>query len=99
VQESVAWSKDAVSPLFNSMPVLRHALHDGGTADDFVMVWISVPALAIIARRSATPTSRRSLMEIVWCPRTGLLSTIPASRSGFGRGGVTRKEVSQWPSA
>jgi uncharacterized protein len=36
-----------LSPLFNSMPVLRHAVHDGGTADDFLMVWISVPGLAI----------------------------------------------------
>jgi len=35
-----------LSPLFNSMPVLRHRLHDGGTADDFLMVWISVPDLA-----------------------------------------------------
>lgn len=36
-----------LSPLFNSMPVLRHGLHDGGTADDFLMVWISVPDLSI----------------------------------------------------
>jgi hypothetical protein len=36
-----------LSPLFNSMPVLRHRLHDGGAADDFMMVWISVPDLAI----------------------------------------------------
>jgi hypothetical protein len=36
-----------LSPLFNSMPVLRHALHDGGTAGEFFMVWISVPDLAI----------------------------------------------------
>jgi hypothetical protein len=105
-----------LSPLFNSMPVLRHALHDGGTAGEFFMVWISVPDLAIHARRSATRTSRRSLMEIALCasrlsararisslrsssPQTGLLSTTPASRPGFARGGVTRKEASQWPSA
>jgi uncharacterized protein len=36
-----------LSPLFNSMPVLRHGLHEGGFADDFLMVWISVPGLSI----------------------------------------------------
>jgi hypothetical protein len=36
-----------LSPLFNSMPVLRHRLHEGGVADDFLMVWISVPDLSI----------------------------------------------------
>jgi hypothetical protein len=36
-----------LSPLFNTMPVLRHHLHDGGSGADFLMVWISVPDLAI----------------------------------------------------
>ena len=36
-----------LSPLFNTMPVLRHRLHDGQKADDFLMVWISVPDLAL----------------------------------------------------
>lgn len=35
-----------LSPLFNSLPVLRHDLH-GGSAGDFLMVWISVPDLAV----------------------------------------------------
>lgn len=34
-----------LSPLFNTMPVLRHDLPDGFAAD-FLMVWISVPDLA-----------------------------------------------------
>jgi hypothetical protein len=38
-----------LSPLFNSMPVLRHGPHGGGSADDFLMVWISVPDLSIHA--------------------------------------------------
>ena len=38
------------SPLFNSLPVLRHRLHAGGEPRDFVMTWISVPDL--IVRRS-----------------------------------------------
>lgn len=38
-----------LSPVFNTMPVLRHSLHDGGQAGDFIMIWISVPDLAIHA--------------------------------------------------
>jgi hypothetical protein len=36
-----------LSPLFNTMPVLRHRIHEGGVADDFLMVWISVPDLSL----------------------------------------------------
>lgn len=36
-----------LSPLFNSMPVLRHRLHDGGGTVDFLMAWISVPDLSV----------------------------------------------------
>jgi hypothetical protein len=35
------------SPLYNSLPVLRHGLHGGGTPHDFVMAWIAVPELAV----------------------------------------------------
>jgi hypothetical protein len=35
------------SPLFNSLPVLRHGLHTGGAARSFVMTWVSVPDLAV----------------------------------------------------
>ncbi|HYX86749.1 MAG TPA: putative glycolipid-binding domain-containing protein [Gaiellales bacterium] len=35
------------SPLFNTMPVLRHRLHEAGGPEDFVMVWVSVPELGI----------------------------------------------------
>jgi hypothetical protein len=38
------------SPLFNSLPVLRHRMHEGGEPRDFVMTWISVPDLTV--RRS-----------------------------------------------
>lgn len=38
-----------LSPVFNTMPVLRHDLHNGGGAEDFLMVWISVPDLSIHA--------------------------------------------------
>jgi hypothetical protein len=36
-----------LSPLFNSMPVLRHRLHDAGGTVDFLMAWISVPDLSV----------------------------------------------------
>jgi uncharacterized protein len=37
-----------LSPLFNTMPVLRHRLLDADSrADDFLMVWISVPDLQL----------------------------------------------------
>ncbi len=35
-----------LSPLFNTMPVLRNRVHDGGTTDDLLMLWISVPDLS-----------------------------------------------------
>jgi uncharacterized protein len=36
-----------LSPLFNSMPVLRHGLHLAPWTHDLLMVWISVPDLAL----------------------------------------------------
>lgn len=35
------------SPLFNSLPVIRHGLHRGGEPRDFVMTWVSVPDLTV----------------------------------------------------
>jgi hypothetical protein len=37
----------AFSPLFNSLPVLRHGLHRGGSPRDFVMTFVSVPDLGL----------------------------------------------------
>ncbi len=37
----------ALSPLTNTMPVLRHSLLAGGGPIDFVMAWVSVPDLAV----------------------------------------------------
>lgn len=36
-----------LSPLTNTMPVLRHDLHRGGGAIDFLMAWVSVPGLSV----------------------------------------------------
>ncbi|HWM78779.1 MAG TPA: putative glycolipid-binding domain-containing protein [Methylomirabilota bacterium] len=38
-----------LSPLTNSMPVLRHGLQNGGGPLDFLMAWVSVPDLAVYA--------------------------------------------------
>jgi uncharacterized protein len=35
------------SPLFNSLPVLRDRLLDGGDARDYTMRWVSVPELEV----------------------------------------------------
>ena len=40
------------SPFFNSLPVLRDALHEGGgAARDYVMAWVAVPELAVSRSR------------------------------------------------
>jgi hypothetical protein len=36
-----------LSPLFNTMPVLRHAIVRGGGSVDLVMAWVSVPDLGV----------------------------------------------------
>jgi uncharacterized protein len=36
------------SPLFNSLPVLRHEMHRGGQPRDFIMAWVSVPDLEVL---------------------------------------------------
>jgi hypothetical protein len=38
----------ALSPLTNSMPVLRHGLLEGGGPLEFVMAWVSVPDLRVV---------------------------------------------------
>ena len=40
-----------LSPLTNSMPVLRHGLLAGGEPLDFLMAWVSVPDLHVVASR------------------------------------------------
>lgn len=38
-----------LSPVTNTMPVLRHRLHEGEGTHDFVMAWVSVPDLQVTA--------------------------------------------------
>ncbi len=41
----------ALSPLTNTMPVLRHGLLRGGGPLEFLMAWISVPDLSVVPSR------------------------------------------------
>ena len=48
-----------LSPLTNSMPVLRHRLIEGGGPVDFLMAWVSVPDLAVYPSRQRYTFVRR----------------------------------------
>jgi hypothetical protein len=39
------------SPLFNSLPVLRDGLLDGGSPREYAMRWVSVPGLEVTEQR------------------------------------------------
>jgi uncharacterized protein len=41
------------SPLFNSLPVLRDGLLEGGATRDYVMRWVSVPELEVSEQRQS----------------------------------------------
>jgi len=43
----------------NSMPVLRHSLHQGGGPIDLLMAWVSVPDLAVYPSRQRYTFVRR----------------------------------------
>jgi hypothetical protein len=40
-----------LSPLTNSMPVLRHDMLAGGSAHEFLMAWVALPALSVTPSR------------------------------------------------
>ena len=49
----------AFSPLFNSLPVLRHGLHRGGDARELTTAFVSVPDLSVSrAQQRYVPLSR-----------------------------------------
>jgi hypothetical protein len=52
--EGLAFALDcdlALSPLTNSMPILRHGLLQGGSPIELVVAWVSVPDLAVVSYR------------------------------------------------
>ena len=50
----------ALSPLTNSMPVLRHGLLESGGPLEFLMAWVSVPDLRVMPSRQRYSFLRRS---------------------------------------
>jgi len=50
----------ALSPLTNSMPVLRHGLLDAGGPLEFLMAWVSVPDLHVYPSRQRYTFVRKS---------------------------------------
>jgi hypothetical protein len=48
-----------LSPLTNSLPVLRHHLHEHGGPVDFLMAWVGVPELAVYPSRQRYTFVRR----------------------------------------
>jgi uncharacterized protein len=49
-----------LSPLSNSMPILRHRLHEDSGAVDATMAWVSVPALTVHRSRQRYEHLRRT---------------------------------------
>jgi uncharacterized protein len=75
-----------LSPMTNSMPVLRHGLHEGGGPIDFLMAWVSVPDLAVYpSRQRYTFVRREPQARIV---RFQSLDSPFEAEIGFDDGGV-----------
>ena len=48
------------SPLFNSLPVLRDGLHDGGDAQAYTMAFVALPELSVVrSDQRYVPLTRR----------------------------------------
>jgi hypothetical protein len=65
-----------LSPLTNTMPVLRHGLLDGGGPVELLMAWVSVPWLAV--------TPSRQLYTYLRGATAGELGPVPADGGGAG---------------
>ncbi len=75
-----------LSPLTNSMPVLRHGLHEGGGPVDVLVAWVSVPDLTVhAARQRYTFVRRERGARIV---RFESLDDTFTAEIGFDRHGV-----------
>jgi len=67
-----------LSPLTNTMPVLRHGLLDGGGPVEFLMAWVSVPWLAVTPSVQLYTHLRRGT--------AGELGVTPAADEGWAGG-------------
>jgi hypothetical protein len=68
------------SPLFNSLPVLRDRLHEGGDSRDYVMAWVAVPELTVSRSRQRYVPLERGTVRF----RSGTFAAdIEFDRDGF----------------
>jgi len=65
----------ALSPLTNTMPVLRHRLLSGGGPLEFLMAWVSVPDLRVYPSRQRYTFVRKT--------RTGSIIRYESSSRDF----------------
>ncbi|GIG68455.1 putative glycolipid-binding domain-containing protein [Phytomonospora endophytica] len=54
-----------LSPLTNTMPVLREGMLDGGGSVEFLMAWVSVPALEVVPSRQTYTFLRKGARDTV----------------------------------
>ena len=68
------------SPLFNSLPVLRDRLHEGGETREYVMAWVAVPELTVSRSRQRYVPLERGRVRF----RSGSFSAdLQFDRDGF----------------
>jgi len=70
-----------LSPVFITMPVLRHDLHNGGRAEEFLMIWISVPDLSIHASPQRARLQASAGSAIRTCRSAETASVRPSRKS------------------
>ena len=72
-----------LSPLTNTMPVLRHGLLSGGGPVDFLMAWVSVPWLAVSPSRQRYTHLRSGAADAGPGPAAGPVSMIRFASGDF----------------
>jgi len=72
-----------LSPLTNTMPVLRHGLLGGGGPVDFLMAWVSVPWLSVTPSRQRYTHLRRGAAEPERAEGAGPVSMIRFQSGDF----------------
>ncbi|MBA9006858.1 putative glycolipid-binding domain-containing protein [Thermomonospora cellulosilytica] len=73
-----------LSPLTNTMPVLRSGLLDGGGPAEFLMAWVSVPDLAVRPSRQTYAFVRRDgEHSVVRFSEPGFVNDIVFDRDGL----------------
>jgi len=73
-----------LSPLTNTMPVLREGMLTGGGSVDFLMAWVSVPALEVVpSRQTYTFVSEEKGLSVVRYASPGFTEEIVFDADGL----------------